>query len=94
MRNDANAELKLIRFTADYPALYWELLDNNLPHIGASITGFAYVLMGLENLYRLAKKQHNEEILSELKCLGMDGNYFKTKAKRYGRGKPHRGKNG
>lgn len=76
-------KMKSIRWTVDYPALYWEFLDSNLHCFGASITGLAYVLMGLENIYRIAKKNNDKEILNELKHVGIDETYLKAKRQRY-----------
>ena len=73
---------KIIRWTIDYPALYWELLDNNVDALGAPITGLCYLLMGLENIYRLAKRENNKAVLNELKHLGIDAAYFAFKKKR------------
>ena len=76
-------EMKTIRWTVDYPALYWELLDNNMDRLGVAMQGLVYVLMGMENMYRIAKSQKNADILDELKFVGMDEGYFKVKRKRY-----------
>ena len=61
-----------LHFTVDYPALYTELVENNLDNIGPGVAmGLRIVLLGLKRIAELAIRDDQKEMIAVLADLGI-----------------------